>query len=324
MSSDPKNVAPRSTCGTVLIDFPAIEALQSASQAAGWEIQYRQLGAGPLRATTYLRDRGDMSFIRETANRRLQIVAESPADAVTLIVPSGTGGLRINGYDVGHEDVVVLAPGSDMLAISEAGADALSIHVPRSAFRRFAGVMESDGDPDWMSSTRRLTLPAVAASRLRGTIEAAIGATADSVDDLTIERRSALSIEALASAARKSFIGEDRSACSERHRTLRALLEYIDQNLGNEFMITDLCRLSGKSLSTVERLFRNEVQMTPLAYIRSRRLDAVRRILTRSQPDRSIARVAFDHGFTHMGRFAGDYRRQFGILPSEDRGNVSC
>jgi len=79
----------------VILDFPAIEAMQEASEAAGWQCEYRQLDAGRLEARTVLRDCDDLSFLRESASRRLSIVAESPADAATLIVSASDSGFRI-------------------------------------------------------------------------------------------------------------------------------------------------------------------------------------------------------------------------------------
>jgi AraC family ethanolamine operon transcriptional activator len=50
------------------------------------------------------------------------------------------------------------------------------------------------------------------------------------------------------------------------------------------------------------------------------RLNAVRRALRRTDGSReSIMRIAHDHGATHLGRFAANYRRLFGEKPSETR-----
>jgi len=92
-------------------------------------------------------------------------------------------------------------------------------------------------------------------------------------------------------------------------------------NLPSQIKIVDLCLIAGVSLSTLERVFRNELKMTPLAYIKARRLDAVRRSLISSDSDTPIAQLAYDHGISRVGRFAADYRQQFGVLPSEQRQN---
>jgi AraC-like DNA-binding protein len=46
------------------------------------------------------------------------------------------------------------------------------------------------------------------------------------------------------------------------------------------------------------------------------RLNAVHRALVRPANGASITRVAAHYGFSHFGRFAAMYTRQFGELPS--------
>lgn len=58
--------------------------------------------------------------------------------------------------------------------------------------------------------------------------------------------------------------------------------------------------------------------MSPMAYVRIRRLDAVSRALLALGPEEtSVTEIATDHGFFHLSRFAADYRRRFGEFPSE-------
>jgi transcriptional regulator GlxA family with amidase domain len=58
--------------------------------------------------------------------------------------------------------------------------------------------------------------------------------------------------------------------------------------------------------------------MSPGQYIRAHRLMSVnRKLIHANRNGDSITRIATDHGFTHLGRFAGAYREQFGELPSE-------
>jgi transcriptional regulator GlxA family with amidase domain len=82
--------------------------------------------------------------------------------------------------------------------------------------------------------------------------------------------------------------------------------------------MADLCTNSGVSLSTLERIFRRELQVTPSAYILARRLAAARQVIVDGEfSDTRIARIASDHGFGHLGRFSACYRRYFGHSPRE-------
>ena len=58
--------------------------------------------------------------------------------------------------------------------------------------------------------------------------------------------------------------------------------------------------------------------MTPLQFLRLRRLHAVRRELLVAHRDKDVTvnEIAFAHGFYELGRFAGYYKQEFGELPS--------
>ena len=64
-------------------------------------------------------------------------------------------------------------------------------------------------------------------------------------------------------------------------------------------------------LSCVEAFGRPPAK--PLAELR---LNAARRALLHPRKETSVAAIAMRYGFTHFGRFAEVYRRQFGELPS--------
>lgn len=301
------------------MDFPAIEALQEASEAVGWECEYRQLDAGRLEARTVLHEIDDFSFLRESANRRLNIVAESPAETVTIIVPASDSIFGINGINVVHNTVVIVPEKTDFSLFSEAGADALSMHVPADRFRDCMRAASSGPVTSPLNGVQGFEPNAATLHQLRrmiidGTSE--VPAPADQFGDKS-------TLEMIFVDLARSMLADGGNAeILRKGRTRDVLarsLDHIDANLCAELRITDLCQVAGVSLSTLERVFRGELRMTPLSYIRARRLDAVRRALIKGEPDTPIAQLAHDHGISHMGRFSADYRRQFGVLPSEDR-----
>jgi AraC family ethanolamine operon transcriptional activator len=49
------------------------------------------------------------------------------------------------------------------------------------------------------------------------------------------------------------------------------------------------------------------------------RLNQVRRVLQSPEDNRTIAEIAFDFGFFHLGQFSQSYKRLFGETPTETR-----
>ena len=75
-------------------------------------------------------------------------------------------------------------------------------------------------------------------------------------------------------------------------------------------------RLSPRGLQAA---FRRRLDTTPLAHLRSVRMQRAHRDLQNAEPGDglSVAAVAARWGFAHLGRFAIEYRRRFGIYPSQ-------
>jgi AraC family ethanolamine operon transcriptional activator len=72
------------------------------------------------------------------------------------------------------------------------------------------------------------------------------------------------------------------------------------------------------SQRTLEFAFRNCFDLTPYQYLARCRLGLVREALIQADPARStVTEIAMRHGFYELGRFAGEFRRFFGELPSE-------
>ena len=111
-----------------------------------------------------------------------------------------------------------------------------------------------------------------------------------------------------------------RRATASRRVAVRLAREYIHARLSEPLPLSELCRHSGLKVRTLETGFREVTGLTPIAYIRSLRLNAVRRALHDvSAQQRSISDIALDNGFWHLSQFATDYRKLFGETPINTR-----
>lgn len=106
-----------------------------------------------------------------------------------------------------------------------------------------------------------------------------------------------------------------RSAPAPR-RVLRRVLDLVESAHGSPLTVADLAECAGTSERALHAAFRRELGTTPMAYLRTRRLDAVREDLLAAGPGAGVAAIAMRHGFSHLGRFAAAYRVRFGEAPS--------
>lgn len=108
------------------------------------------------------------------------------------------------------------------------------------------------------------------------------------------------------------------SNLATRRRGLLLAVDYLRNRLDTRISVAELCRAAGISERSLQYAFRQEFGMSPTEFMRRRRLHAVRQELTRSTHKHiTVSEVATKYGFSELGRFAVEYRRLFGVRPSD-------
>ena len=98
---------------------------------------------------------------------------------------------------------------------------------------------------------------------------------------------------------------------------LRRAEEFICGSLDKPITRDQLAEVSTCSIRTLSRSFEKKYGIGPVAFIKQRRLDAAYLNLLSAKPDAAtVTQVAIDYGFTHIGKFAIEYRKAFGESPS--------
>ncbi len=109
---------------------------------------------------------------------------------------------------------------------------------------------------------------------------------------------------------------QQEESCLPRY--VRVATDYIDAHLSEPISIADLASITGVHARTLTNGFKKHYNISPLAYLKHKRLEAVRRDLSEADPETSLVTdIAIKWGFHHLSRFAQDYRNHFGELPSE-------
>jgi AraC-like DNA-binding protein len=98
---------------------------------------------------------------------------------------------------------------------------------------------------------------------------------------------------------------------------VRRAEEYIRAHSKEAISIIDLLRICGCSRRVLFSAFRNARGYTPMEFLTEQRLQRVREILLKPHPQASVADIAVDCGFRHLGRFSQFYWKRFGERPSD-------
>lgn len=98
---------------------------------------------------------------------------------------------------------------------------------------------------------------------------------------------------------------------------IKEMLTYIQANYGEELTVEDIAFAGAVSVSECIRCFRATINMTPIAYLKSYRLQqaALKLQLTTDK----VSAIAESCGFQEMSYFAKSFKEVYGCTPSEYR-----
>jgi AraC-like DNA-binding protein len=97
---------------------------------------------------------------------------------------------------------------------------------------------------------------------------------------------------------------------------VRLVEEFIEANWQSPITVEALAEAAGASMRSVFKAFRESRNCSPMAFVKSVRLEQARRRLLSPEAATSVVSVALECGFLNPGHFARDYRLAFGELPS--------
>ncbi|MEK8088025.1 AraC family transcriptional regulator [Aquabacterium sp. A3] len=100
--------------------------------------------------------------------------------------------------------------------------------------------------------------------------------------------------------------------------TVLRSIECLRAQLDKDWQVADLAREASLSSSAYHAAFKDLTGQTPMQYLKTARLHRARQLL--GLTSRSSAEVAFEVGYQSPSQFSRDYKRQFGVPPSQDRG----
>jgi AraC family transcriptional regulator, exoenzyme S synthesis regulatory protein ExsA len=108
-----------------------------------------------------------------------------------------------------------------------------------------------------------------------------------------------------------NFLAFLQNLYSERRQDLHLLM---DKYYRKPVTIEELASLSGRSLSSFKRDFRNVFNDSPKRWINNRRLETARLLLLNSE--QNISEVCFEVGFENISYFSQIFKKKFGHPPS--------
>jgi AraC-like DNA-binding protein len=105
---------------------------------------------------------------------------------------------------------------------------------------------------------------------------------------------------------------------TEERTIMKRIGEWAADSPEETLNLLELSQVAGVSLRQLQHAFKAFTAMTPTHWLRLRRLNSAHReLLARTPHETTVAEVAMNWSFWHLGRFSSSYRALFKELPSE-------
>lgn len=210
----------------------------------------------------------------------------------------------LNGLSISPSDIAILAPGAEYAVSATRPLHWASVVLPVVEWARIAG-----------DSPRGVAVRAVAPDVAR--MARAIGRDAMHAARAGIQpdaRQWQAHVDHLVGAL--TCAGRTARQSFRREMLVVRAIDFLRGHATEVLDVEHLCSALGISERSLRRFFVEQLGMSAGAYLRLRRLNNVRRELCGASPAESVTQVATRHGFYDLGRFARQYQRLFGELPS--------
>lgn len=291
----------------------SIDEIEARSRSAGWNLEYVRLNAAPSGGTVRIARVGPMRVLRQDTEGALHVLGGAGADGVVFGLPVGElTGARWRLAELGGDDLFTTPSASDFDLLTRGRASFYGFLVPRRELAELSGDLDRwfPHEGAWRSHLR---LEAHRAKDLRELFECILEGP---VEEDRARELGTLLMQSILTAT--DHAGEPRRPDSGSRADQADLARrYIEDHLAESLKVEDIAGAAGVGVRTLQRCFREIFGLTPLSYIKARRLDRVRRGLRAPSRETQVSAVAMSHGLTHMGRFSQEYRQMYGELPRE-------
>jgi AraC family ethanolamine operon transcriptional activator len=301
-----------------------------ALSLSGWEQEYHQLSPGSYEGSVSWCSMKGIEFFVESSNQQVHQAGSIPADSVALALPLACEGQGwISGQPVGQDTMIVLTDQRPLDFRTPLTLSVAAIVVAMDDFLRYAGVFDCEAAVAAAMAQGAVTLPTLMADHLRDCLASVARSVAG--EKLALNHGNALAafrnnllsgfVNALGGSATATATQAPARSAVQHRRTVERAVQYMRSHASEPIGVVDICQAVGVHSRVLQYCFNEVFGVTPVAYLRCLRLHQVRREIKES-PNESLGDIAARWGIWHLGRFASDYKRLFGELPSTTARNA--
>ncbi|MCB5162359.1 AraC family transcriptional regulator [Marinomonas algarum] len=281
--------------------------------------EYRFLENTPQNKLALLRFKvfGDLSFLEYQTGAKESINTFKASDAYCLqIVLAGQSREQSAvGQILNAGDCIFMSPGSQFVSDDSPNCRKLMVNIPNDFLqytaREFGYFLSSDL-PRSVSEVKRFPMAGPVFNLLNDILQQNPTQLGERARTYYGKLLNSAILALFAPSSRQNTITNQPI-----HRQVQRIHDYILSHITTDITIDELinvCQISRKSLYNI---LERELGLTPSAYIRQLKLEHAHSELRTNHSVKNVTQVALKYGFTNLGRFSAQYRKQIGELPSQ-------
>lgn len=299
----------------------------------GWEQEYRQLSCGRFSGSVAAASSSRISVIRETTNLSLHQNITAPTSKVVFSIPMKSyEPSYLDGRKIDHNTLFIIDGGKAYDLCTNGNTELVGVVFERDFLNERAEEKDSLLVNQAISK-KVIQLPPEVAPFLQQFFEM-LSRIMQRNDDTWPDT---MPLTLLAETAFNNIwfalnhtepgalpSGNPPRTIERQRQMVKHAVNFMQTHLADEISMEDVCTATHVSRRTLQYYFHNCLQISPQQYLKALRLNTARKMLRTPAPhsccrarNQTIADIAAACGYGHASRFAGDFKLQFGVLPSE-------
>lgn len=287
-----------------------------------WTLDFKQLDSGRFIGELTILDLNKVQVLSAQFNRKFDQKGATPQGFKTFAIPADNNQSFIWRNSKVHSNNILVFPKSGELdASTPAGFNVYTISIADKILEDFNESLNYDNINLIDKEIEVFELNAQSINTLRNQLKylfAQISSHPEIVNKKAFQQIFTKEVPSLILnnlAHYKSF--SSKSPMRIRDVSFKKAVDYISACTNDFPSILELCLIVGASQRTLEYAFKERYGIGPKDFIKKHQLNLVRKSLKNANPEiTKIYEIAQKYGFWHMSRFASDYKKMFGELPS--------
>ncbi len=289
------------------------------------DVRFIQKAPDTATATSRLTSIGPLQVQQFSWTGKLITEAANASNRTTLFIPEPQERPTfISGEHLNAARVMLYGPHSEHFGEMSGRSRSTQLFLPEGMLEQ-AIAARLQKDPMKLASKRRLLNPGRVAMHSLRQLIVELTQIIDNDEDAGVEPVCTSSLINNLVDRIAETLCRDSSLASTTHHQLHASgclltrVRDISEESGREsIQLYELCKELGVSARTLQIAFKQAYGISPMRYLKLRRLHTAReRLVTTSAAEMSIKRAALESGFFDRSRFAEDFKKLFGHLPSQ-------